>query len=646
MNRKIKNIIQIPLVLLFLLITCASSIAQPADAKVDLYNGKQCYVHKIEKGNTLYGISRTYKVEIETITNANPKSSEKLKPGDILYIPVPADRLTLIKPTDSQIKPVDTLKPVAADTTKPCKRHTVKQGETLYGISRQHNITVAEIEKANLFLQNSSLHPGMELCIPGKAVSDNTVNNQQQTLPELKVDSLHKHTVQKGETLYSISKRFMLSQNDIKEANKGLPNGLRTGDVIIIPLYKITDREVLVKLIPTLQSPDTSAQNTPQLKEKYKIVFLIPFFLDINASVMSKGTSLKPAELHGPTRNAIQFYMGAKTAIDSLKKAGLNADIFFYDTAKDTVRLQKLLTSGKLDDADLIIGPFYSTTVQMTVAFASEKNIPVILPVPQNNKVLLNNPHVVKAIASISSKIEGMAEFIVTSHPGANVVLLNSKRKDDEDAYELFRHKYNELVNSGKYPSAKPLKETESTGSSQGLKGNMSKSDLNILVAPSKDITFVSSIVTRLVAVRNSYDYYIADFCLFGLDDWEKFNTFDLTYKHRVKLHMAAATFIDYDTLSVNRYIRNFRQQYKTDPEEFAFLGFDVSYTFIAGLMNYGTGLIAACNNMQHEGLSMTFRLEQVGEGNGMENRGVQVLRYDDWDLKKAKGPDDFRKKN
>lgn len=604
-----------------------AAIAQPDKAPKEVYKGQQCYVHKVEKGNTLYGISKMYGVKVEDITKHNP-DSDKIKPGNLLYIPVPGAAPVI---TEQPTTPAFTPKEAGVNAKGErvaCKMHVVAQGETLYGIARQYGVSVKDIEDVNLFIKDGALKPGMEICIPGQSATPHQTSNTAK----VQKDSLHKHVVMPGETVYSLSKRYMLTQDDIKKANNGLAGGLRTGDTLIIPLHLVINRDVIA---PLIQRDDTTFVDEPKnghLKDKYKVVFFIPMYLDQNAGKMSNTSSLKEKSMQGTTFDAVQFYMGSKMALDSLKKAGLSVHVEYVDTYKDTARVGKYLRSDKMKDVDLIIGPYYSSTIKVASDYARLHKIPIIIPIPQNNKMLWNNPYCIKAMASTSSKVDGIVRYIAEHQPGANVVLVDSKKASDADYYSMFRESYNAVLKSGNYPNMIPFKTTTDI-SSGGLKNQMSKSSFNILVAPSRDLTFVSNLMTRLVGVRNSYDYYNSDFCLFGLDDWERWANLDPHFKHRVNLHFASSTFIDHDSIPTGRFILDFRKNYKTDPSEFAFLGFDVTYSFLAALKVYGTNLINVADGLKADGLHLDLDLIKMGDTHGIENRNVHIIKYENYDL-------------
>ncbi len=94
--------------------------------------------HTLEKGETLYSISRKYKVSYEALASANGISDPtKLKVGTVLIIP---------------------------------SVHVVSKGETLYGISKQYGITIAELLSSNKLTAGYVLKIGDVLIVPGTAV--------------------------------------------------------------------------------------------------------------------------------------------------------------------------------------------------------------------------------------------------------------------------------------------------------------------------------------------------------------------------------------------------------------------------------------------------------------------------------------------
>lgn len=135
---------------------------EQSQAGVTPPQGKTMITHKVEKGQTIYGIATKYGISTQELIDQNPIVSEGLKAGQELRISVPS---------------VETAAPVtaAAPTTPaaPVEPETsgyiVKKKETFYSIANSHGITVAQLEAANPGI--TVLREGQVLAIPTKATA-------------------------------------------------------------------------------------------------------------------------------------------------------------------------------------------------------------------------------------------------------------------------------------------------------------------------------------------------------------------------------------------------------------------------------------------------------------------------------------------
>lgn len=106
--------------------------------------------------------------------------------------------------------------------------HVVKRGETLYSISRSYGLSVAEVQAANS-LDGSAVMAGQKLSIPDPApVAPAAAEPPGQPRPT-------EHVVQRGETLYSIGRRYGLSADEVRAANSLSGNNVRVGQTLAIP---------------------------------------------------------------------------------------------------------------------------------------------------------------------------------------------------------------------------------------------------------------------------------------------------------------------------------------------------------------------------------------------------------------------------
>ncbi|OXG07322.1 LysM domain-containing protein [Flavobacterium araucananum] len=162
--------------------------------------------HKIQKGETAYFIAQKYKVSVDEIYKLNPESQNGIKDNQVLKIPVHA---TEKQNLNQQIT------------------HVVGAKETLFGLSKQYNVSVETLQNANPVLANG-LQIGQELIIPQDSANLSKSDNA--------ISSKVTHQVVAKESLFSIARQYNVSVNDLENLNKDLLlNGLQIGQTISIP---------------------------------------------------------------------------------------------------------------------------------------------------------------------------------------------------------------------------------------------------------------------------------------------------------------------------------------------------------------------------------------------------------------------------
>jgi LysM repeat protein len=195
--------------------------------RMETINGKSYVIHQVSEKETLYSISRRYGSPITGILEVNPTADGGLEIGQLLKIPyVP--------------KP----KPVATSLI-----HKVQPKETLFSISKLYNVSVEEIKAWN-YLTENSLSTGQELRVkrPASFVESKTTEVAKGT-----------HVVATGETLFSISRDFRISVDQIKAWNKMQAADLKVGQVILIAGPGQTNTEAKVteaKVTETKKTPE------------------------------------------------------------------------------------------------------------------------------------------------------------------------------------------------------------------------------------------------------------------------------------------------------------------------------------------------------------------------------------------------------
>ena len=151
--------------------------------------------YTVKAGDTLYGISNQFGVSVTELARLNNITGSTIKVGQILKIPSNS-----------------------GDNPDTMFMYTVKKGDTLYKIALKYNTTVNRIMDLNN-LKTTNLSIGQVLRIPEMYTKEEDMN-----LP-----SFISYTIKKGDTLYSISKKYNVPVDTIIKDNSLTSSTLTIG---------------------------------------------------------------------------------------------------------------------------------------------------------------------------------------------------------------------------------------------------------------------------------------------------------------------------------------------------------------------------------------------------------------------------------
>lgn len=181
--------------------------------------------------------------------NSTPGRAEPTRPGS---------------PNAAAIAPAVTPKPEVA----PVSSYTITRGDSLWSVAKKHRLTVAELAKANSLPTNATLQPGKKLIIPGKAPAPEDLATapapKAETPKPARSNDAVEHTVQPGESLGVIARKYQVTTGELVEAN-GItdPAKVRAGQKLVIPGYKAVGSAAKKPAAPAQKSNGTTAKSAP-----------------------------------------------------------------------------------------------------------------------------------------------------------------------------------------------------------------------------------------------------------------------------------------------------------------------------------------------------------------------------------------------
>ena len=164
--------------------------------------------YTVKKGDNLYSIAKLYNTTPDIIIKDNSLSNNNLSIGQNLKIRVTKDSEIIEECFGEDYIP---------PTTEETRLYTVKKGDSLYTIARNYNTTIDKIKNLNNLTSNN-LSIGQILKIPTTTNTNNSII----------------YTVKKGDSLYSIAKKYNTTIDNIKKKNDLTSNLLSIGQKIII----------------------------------------------------------------------------------------------------------------------------------------------------------------------------------------------------------------------------------------------------------------------------------------------------------------------------------------------------------------------------------------------------------------------------
>jgi LysM repeat protein len=269
--------------------------------------------------------------------------------------------------------------------------YTVRPGDTLYGISKSFGVSIEALKKANA-LEGDSIKPKQVLTIPtqrGKK-TDEVARKSSNRISKKLSGETDSYVVQKGDSLYSISKKLGLSIEEIKKMNGLQTSTLKIDQVLLLPkdesrldeeTEELGDREEIAGASQTEGEKGESVASATLGKwsnpeERNLFVRVVKTFLGVPyklggstlrgidcSAFVKKIYEIFNIELPRTTRE--QFSMGKKVEKDQLeegdlvffKRRGNSAHVGIYIGDNQFVHASSYNRQVKIDYLDT---PYYS----------------------------------------------------------------------------------------------------------------------------------------------------------------------------------------------------------------------------------------------------------------------------------------------
>lgn len=506
--------------------------------------------------------------------------------------------------------------------------HNVIRGETLSSISRAYGISIADIEKDNPVLKDG-LKAGQ------------TIRVRCDTVPEVRMSrrqynrTFDEHTVLRGETTYSIARRYLLSIQTLIEDNPGLDPArinvgqklrIRKSDTgetspdeikqeigeISLTLNRLSEDyyyhvvevgETLYSLSRKLNVSEDVIRSGNDLSEglragtllkipvegheelKMQLVEVPVYYPDDTSRQYSyEGvldiTMMLPLWDNGIRTNFVEFYQGALLALEDFKASGYSIDFNLYDTERQRTKVENIVNSRQLDNTDLIIGPVYETEMAPVMKLAQSRGIPVVSPLSTLEGRY--GDFVYQLPPDQESRYDKMKELFSGDK---NIVFFTTDDNDDE-----FERDMVQLAGPAYYQRVRYSKELPAEYIDSML---VSNSRPNLYVVTAGNAMEVDQILASISSIQNNRlarSIRTGPIQVIGNSRWMRYSIIDRNLFFKLNVTFVTSYHSDRSDEMVNNFDKRYMAAFGDIPSLYSYRGYDAVRMFAEAMLTGDKG--------------------------------------------------------
>lgn len=317
--------------------------------------------------------------------------------------------------------------------------YTLKKGETIKIVAKRLGLRTKDLLVLN---PNISRKPSPEttIIIPNTQFKQNVnitganIKKMAALLPSREAKNSQdgpkkftEHQVVKGDTFYSLTRTYNVSENELRTLNPSLELvGLQAGMILKIKPVEEKDDQLSVY-------KDTIVQGAA-----VRLSMMLPFRADQYDTIDAKEIFKKNKLVNITT----DMYLGALIAVDSLKGLGVDVELSVFDTGRKGTRLDSILSVTDFNQMNAIIGPLYSEEV---LKVANKISVPVIFPVYSKKQNHFSSSKIIKTFADREVHIKELMAHILRVYSNENLLIIgdstvNSIRSCNQIKSTLLEH--------------------------------------------------------------------------------------------------------------------------------------------------------------------------------------------------------------
>ncbi len=493
----------------------------------------------------------------------------------------------------------------------------VKSGNTFYSetsiFAQNQDVFIHVVERGQtVYSISKTYNVPIDLIYKFNPGSDSILSvGQELKIPQISGSYIF-HTILPKETLYSLARKYYMTGEDIIEANPGLSiQTFSIGKTIRIPVNQVTH-------------PIEGDDETKQMEQTNALLKTIPSIEKVDIiNVALLLPFAKDEKDKGQQRRFIEYYEGFLMAIDSLKRTGISTHLQIYDIGYNEAALKQILVKPDLKQANLIIGGYTEEQIKALSDFTEKLQIPYVIPFTSKSDEPLSSPNTYQINTPYSFLYARAANAFCDKYKDGNIIFIVDDSTDKSEftqALEAELKRRNMAAQILTYNTKLAL----SLGSL--LRDNVE----NVIVPTSGTKEMLIKIVAPLLVLKQNKS--TKQMTIFGHPEWQRYGAEYMNSFFTLNTTIYSIFYVDQNSLEVKTFYNQFRKWYSSNIldsyPKYSMLGFDTGMFFISGLNQFGAALNANINKVQFQGIQTDFRFKRVSNWGGFINTNLYFITF------------------
>jgi hypothetical protein len=364
-----------------------------------------------------------------------------------------------------------------------------------------------------------------------------------------------------------------------------------------------------------------------KMKQQYNLAFLLPFFTDKFSSIDN--------DVYDKSLWALNFYAGAKMALDSLESEGISLKVNVLDTKANEAQLVLSLATDAVQNADVIIGTETNANVKTAADFAKLNKKVLISPYNPASDLVFDNPQFIQLNPSLRTNCEAIMRQIRKEYRPEQIVLICRDKTNEKEAMQYLQLENQKLSNN-----ASPRLREIIIDEKQGLvgidiKGSMT-SEAMVFVIPIWGQNSESFIYTLLNKINSSKGKKTVT--VYGMPQWANFQVNGYDAFEPLNVHITQPFYVDRVNTTARGFSVSYFEKYAAAPADESFTGYDLTLYVGRMLKRYGTKFNDILDLVPFNGLQSSFNFERESNVSNAfnattfdryANKSVNILKFE-----------------